>query len=106
MQSTQEPGTCETPESEPPPTNDLEDEEGNNICKTNDHDFEIDYESDCDLKHNLVGCKIKAIYDNGWYTGSISWFNNKLRKLRVAFEDGTDNYISTEDIDSAEISLI
>ena len=29
-----------------------------------------------------------------------------MRKLRAAFEDGTDYYISTEDIDGAEISLI
>ena len=31
MQSTQESMTCETPESEAPPTDDLEDEEGNYI---------------------------------------------------------------------------
>ena len=29
-----------------------------------------------------------------------------MRKLRVAFEDGTDYYISTEDIDGVEIKLI
>ena len=29
-----------------------------------------------------------------------------MRKLRVVFEDGTDDYISTEDIDGVEISLI
>ena len=34
MQSTQEPLTCETPESAAPPTDDLEDEEENNICKS------------------------------------------------------------------------
>ena len=31
MQSTQEPMTCETPESEAPRTDDLEDEKGNSI---------------------------------------------------------------------------
>ena len=75
MQSTQEPLTCETPESAAPPTDDLEDEEENNICQINDNDLEIDYKSDRNLNHNLVGRKIKAIYDNAWYTGSISWFN-------------------------------
>ena len=29
-----------------------------------------------------------------------------MRKLRAAFEDGTDYYISTENIDGVEISLI
>ena len=29
-----------------------------------------------------------------------------MQKLRVVFEDGTDNYISTEDIDGVSISLI
>ena len=28
-----------------------------------------------------------------------------MQKLRVAFEDGTDDYISTEDIDGVEITL-
>ena len=105
MHSTQEPMTCETPEPEAPPTHDLEDEEENNMCKTNDNDLEIDYESVRDLNHNLVGRKIKAI-GNGWYTGSISWFNSKIKKLCLAFEDGTDDYIFTEDIDGVEISLI
>ena len=35
-----------------------------------------------------------------------SRFNNKMQKLHVAFDDGTDDYISTEDIDEVEISLI
>ena len=74
MGKTEEKLTGKTPESEAPPTHDLEDEEGKNICETNDNDLEIDYESDFDLNHNLVVRKIKAIYDNGWYTESISWF--------------------------------
>ena len=104
MHSTQEPMTYETPEPEAPPTHDLEDEEGNNMCRTSGNDLEIDYESVRDLNHNLVGREIKAIYGSGWYT--ISWFNNKMQKLRLAFEDGTDEYIFTEDIDGVEISLI
>ena len=88
--------TFENPELEAPPTDDLENDEGNNICETDDSDPEIDYESDCDLNHNLVGRKIKVIYDYDWYTGSISWFNNKIQKLCV----------TTEDIDGVEISLI
>ena len=29
-----------------------------------------------------------------------------MQKLHVAFDDGTDDYISTDDIDGVEISLI
>ena len=29
-----------------------------------------------------------------------------MQKLQVAFDDGTDDYISTDDIDGVEISLI
>ena len=29
-----------------------------------------------------------------------------MQKLHVAIDDGTDDYISTEDIDGVEISLI
>ena len=51
--------TCETPESEAPPSDDLNGEEDCNISGTNDENLDIDYESDYDLNHSLVGGKIK-----------------------------------------------
>lgn len=50
--------------------------------------------------------KIKLLYGNGRFIGTITWFNSKIQKLCVVFEDDTDDYISNEDIDGVEISLI
>ena len=38
-----------------------------------------------ELNHILVGPKIKTLYGNGWFTGTITWFNSKLKKLLVVF---------------------
>ena len=98
--------TCETPESEGAPSDDLKDEYDSNIRDTNDEDLDIDYESDLKLNHILVSRGIKSVYDNGWFTGTITWFNSKLQKVLVVFEDGTADYISNEDIDGVGISLV
>ena len=49
-----------------------EDEE---ISEVNDEDLEVDHEVDHDYHHGLVGRKIRAIYNNGWFTGNICWYN-------------------------------
>ena len=76
---------------------------------TNDDDLGFDYESDRDLNHSLLSRKIKPLYDNSddsWFTGIITWFNSKMRKVCVVFEDNTDDYVSKDDIDGVEIDLI
>ena len=65
MQTAQQPMTCEAPESEAPPSDDLNDKEDSIIPDTNDDDLDTDYENDQNLHHSLVGHKIKTIYDNG-----------------------------------------
>ena len=73
--------------------------------ETTDEDLEVDHDIDRNIEHNLVGRKIKALYDNGWFIGRITWFNNEMEKLRVEFENGTEDYIYQSDI-GVEISLI
>ena len=60
---------------------------------TTDEDLKVDRDINRNIEHYLVGRKIKALYDNGWFIGRITWFNNGMAKLRVKFEDGTEDYI-------------
>ena len=62
---------------------DLNDGENGNITDTNDEDLDIDHGSDYDLNHSLVGHEIKALYDNGWFTGAITRFNSGMQKVHV-----------------------
>ena len=70
--------------------------------------IDFDLEEDRDLTHNLVGCTIKIFYDDQgeWFEGKITWFNNKMNKLRLYFPDDSEDYISEEDINGMDILLL
>ena len=70
-----------------------------------DQDEMVDEETERDYEHNLVGRKIKALYDAGWATGRIRYFNSQLG-LHVEFNDGSEDYIQTDEIDDTEILLL
>ena len=55
---------------------------------------------------NLVGRKIKALYANGWFIGSISYFSTSLNEYKVEFADGTSDYIEPADIDNVEVIIM
>ena len=40
------------------------------------------------------------------FTGTITWYNQPMEKLRVMFDDETEDYISVDDIDGVEINLL
>ena len=54
----------------------------------------------------FCGRKLKALYDNGWVTGTIQYINTALGEYNVAFDDGTDDYFSMEDVDGVEMMLL
>ena len=57
-----------------------------------------------DTGHNLVGCRIKALYDGEWFKGEISWYAPAVGKLRVYFpEDESDDYIGPEEINGVDV---
>merc|ERR1712109_229938 len=66
----------------------------------------IDNEEDRNYSEKLVGEKIRGNYETGWHTGTIQWFNTKLMEYNVLFEDGSDDYITTDDIDGVDIILV
>ena len=54
----------------------------------------------------LVGKKICADYITGWHTGIVKYYNRKIDKYLLAFNDGSSDLISEGDIDGVEMLLV
>ena len=52
------------------------------------------------------GRKMKVSYENGWFIGSIEYYNVDLGKYHIAFEDGSEDYIAPSEIDNVEVMVI
>ena len=61
--------------------------------------------SDRVLDHQLVGRKVRAWYENGWFVGEIVYFNNKLNELKIDFDDGTSDYVCEDDFNELDLIL-
>ena len=46
-----------------------------------------------------MGKKICADYISAWHTGIVKYYNRQLDKYLLAFDDGSSDLISEEDID-------
>ena len=44
----------------------------------------------------LCGRKVKGLYENGWFTGTIQYFNEKMGRNRVLYDDDSEDYIGIE----------
>ena len=51
--------------------------------------------------------KLCVLYEDedGWFDRTITWYNTQLGKLRVVFEDDSDDYILPEDINGVDVFL-
>ena len=58
-----------------------------------------------DCKRNKF-VKVKGVYENGVFVGSISYFNTQLQEYLVKFDDGSEDYICEDDIDGVELILM
>ena len=57
-----------------------------------------DKEDDRDFSDELVGLKLKVLYENGWFTGEVIYINKLLNEYKVSFAEG--------DIDGIEVQLL
>ena len=60
---------------------------------------------DRNYKDDLVGRKVTALYENGWFTGIIVYFNRELKEYKVDYADKTSDYLSYHDFDGVEVIL-
>ncbi len=67
---------------------------------------EEDDELDRNFEPQFVGKKFNVHYDYGCFVGVASWFNVKLQKLRLSFDDRSDDYIAVDEVDGIEIMQI
>ncbi len=66
-----------------------------------------DKEEDRTFLHEHVGRQIKSLYESGWATGTVMYFNRKLQRLKVDFPDSEDsNYVALNEIDGVEVILV
>ena len=45
-------------------------------------------------------------YENGWFEGTIDYYNELLQKYLVHFADGSEDYIGEDDIDMVKVVII
>ena len=81
-----------------PPNDNFEETEA-----TESGDLEVDYEQDRDITHHFVGKEFRVCYDYDWFTGVATWFDVTMAKLRLEFDDGSDDYIAFDEINGIEI---
>ena len=62
-------------------------------------------EEDRVFDHEYVGRQIKGLYEDGWAIGKISYYNLKLGRFKVDFENDSD-FIGLEDLDGIELILL
>ena len=85
-------------ETAPPSGESSKCDDGNGTLKDREEDrlFDAPY----------CGRKMKVLYDAGWYTGDVIYFNVLLQKYCIIFSDGTDDYIGEEDIDMVDVCVV
>ena len=51
--------------------------------------------------------KLCVLYEeeDGWFDRTITWYSTQLGKLRVVFEDDSDDYILPDDISGVDVFL-
>ena len=51
----------------------------------------------------LLGKDFEFIITTAGFTGCVTRYNSTIKKIGVAYEDGTDDYFAENDIDGVEI---
>ena len=58
------------------------------------------------MNYSLVDSRIWALYNNDWFAGTITWYNQTMEKSRVMLDEKNEDYISINDLNEVEINLI
>ena len=82
-----------------------QDADGQDEPDDNGEEWE-DHEDDHIMDAHYCGRRIKILYENGWHTGKIKYYNDHLQKYYVKFDDKSEDYIGEDDIDIVEACAI
>ena len=68
---------------------------------------DMDDEKDRLYNVNLVGRKVCGEYEgSGWHTGTIRYYNSKLDKYLLVFEDASEDMIKEDDINGIDMYFV
>ena len=66
----------------------------------------LDREEDRDFSDELVSMKVNVLYEYGWTTGEVEYYNKALQEYKVMFCDGSSDYIPADDIGGEDVQVI
>ena len=66
--------------------------------ESEEDDDDVDYEDNRRYNHKLVGQKLRVFYEPSWYVGTIKYYSIDFKKYNISFEDGSEDYISKDEI--------
>ena len=93
--------TPDTTENDEEKQEDLEDLEKPESNGTEFEDCKNDRSED-----ELCEPKVKGLYENDWFTGTIQYSNEKMGRYRVLYDDNSKDYIGIEEIEGVELVLL
>ena len=67
---------------------------------------EEDKESDRSYDDECIGREVRGLYENGWFTGIIIYFNTVLAKYLVEYADSSTALVGIEEFDNVSMILI
>ena len=96
----------EIPDFEEPPDDHFEHDSD---IEESEEDIDLELDETDEEKHrlydaDLVGKRVCGMYEaSGWHTGTIQYFNAKLQKYLLQFDDSSTDLIRKEEIDGVEL---
>ena len=94
--------TVATDEEITPEVDTEEDNEG----PVDEGEMQLDNVEDRSFADEMVGLKVKVLYESGWSVGDVMYYNKALMKYKISFSDGTDDYIPEDEMGSAEVQVV
>ena len=89
-----------------------EDEEGEEVLvEERDNPDSLDIveleDKECDRSYDdeCIGREVRALYENGWFTGEIIYFNTVLVKYMVKYADSSTDLVGIEDFDDSTMFM-
>ena len=52
-----------------------------------------------------MGRKVTALYENGWFTDTIEFYNSKLKEYKVNYLDEISGFDAPDHFDGVEVIL-
>ena len=66
----------------------------------------MDKECDRSYDDEYIGREVRTLYENGWFTGEIIYFNMVLEKYLVEYADSSTELVDIEDFDDTTIIML